>query len=153
MYLAVEDARRGGSAGDSLGAARLRHRCIPDGLAPPRIAALAGGLGPAVLGHAERCGLRPPVGATGAAPATGAVPAIALGPAHDRIRRRLGDVRPNTLGSPTTTTGSRHGALTAPLAATALQRRSDPAGRDGPRRGDTIGPKSTANPLAERDRA
>jgi hypothetical protein len=49
--------------------------------------------------------------------------------------------------------GIRHGALTAPLAATALQRRSDPAGRHGPRRVDTPGPGSAANPLAERDRA
>jgi hypothetical protein len=48
---------------------------------------------------------------------------------------------------------SRHGALTARLAATALQRRSDPAGRDGPRRGDALRPGSAANPLAERDRA
>ena len=38
-------------------------------------------------------------------------------------------------------------------AASALQRRSDPAGRGGPRRVDTVEPGSAATPLAERDRA
>src|ERR671915_723113 len=74
--------------------------------------------------------------------------------AHDPIRHRLGDVRPNAPGvAHDDPTGSRHGALTAPLAATALQRRSDSTGRDGPRRVDTSGPGSAANPLTERDRA
>jgi hypothetical protein len=100
MYLAVEDARRGGSAGASLGAARLRHGCSPDGLAPPRTAALAGGLGP---GRAGLCGaVRTPSASRGDWTCTTdgcAVPAIALGPAQHPIRHRLGDVRPNTPGS------------------------------------------------------
>jgi hypothetical protein len=126
---------RGGSAGASLGAARLRHGCIPDGLAPPRIAALAGGLGPAVPGYAERCGLRPPVGATGAAPPTGA-----LFPPSPSGRRTIpsatdsatsGRIRP---GRPRRPSGSRHRGSDRPAR---CNRAATSLGSGGPRRAQT----------------
>jgi len=63
-----------------------------------------------------------------------AVPAIALGPAHDPIRHRLGDVRPNTPGSPTTTIRQPSRGSDRPAR---CNRAATSVGSGGPRRAET----------------
>jgi hypothetical protein len=107
----------------------------------------------AVLGYAERCGLRPPVGATGPAPPTGALfPPSPLG------RRSTPSATDSATSGrirqgPTTTIRQPSRGSDRPAR---CNRAATSLGSGGPRRaetGNTLGPGSAANPLAERDRA